>query len=102
MDENSILLEEVVGTKAKVRILSYMYNFNDFDYSISDVANQCSISWNTAKKELVKLTNIGLLEETRTKGNQTYYKAIQNKIYKSFFEFENQVTDLLRSKEKST
>lgn len=100
-NKQSIFLEEIVGSKAKVRILSFLYNFSDLDYSVSNITNECGgISWNTSSKELKKLYELGLVTNTRTIGSQKYYKAVKNEIYTAFIELENKVTDYIRNNKK--
>lgn len=99
-NKQSIFLEKIVGSKAKVRILSFLYNFSDLDYSVSNITNECGISWNTSSNELKKLYELGLVTNTRTTGNQNYYRAVKNEIYTAFIELENKVTDYIRNNKK--
>jgi predicted transcriptional regulator len=96
MTKNTTFLEQVVGSKAKVRILSFLYTFDYLDYSISEIANDCGISWNTSSKHLKYLHKIGLVRNTRTKGNQNYYIGIKNEIYTAFILLEDAVLDYFK------
>ncbi len=100
MTKNTAFLEEIVGSKAKVRILTFLYTFDYLDYSISEIAKECGISWNTSSKHLQILHKLGLVRNTRTKGNQNYYIGIQNKIYTAFILLEDAVLNHIRNNQE--
>ena len=76
MEESSIFLD-YVGDSPHMRVLQYLIEGKDFDYTITDMLN-AGVSWGTLNQLMPKLLKLGLIAKTRKIGRATLYK-INNK-----------------------
>ncbi len=72
MNENSIFLE-VVGDSPRMRILQYLIEGRDFDYTLTDVLN-AGVSWGTLHSEFPALLKLGIIVKVREVGRAKLYK----------------------------
>ncbi len=78
MKEGSIFLEHV-GDNPRMRILQYLIEGKDFDYTLTDLLN-AEVSWGTLNTLMPKLLELGIVLKTRKIGRATLYKINQNNI----------------------
>ncbi len=78
MKEDSIFLDHV-GDNPRMRILQYLIEGRDFDYTLTDMLN-AKVSWGTLNSIVPKLLELGLLIKTRKIGRATLYKINKNNI----------------------
>lgn len=76
MEDKSIFLD-YVGDSPQMRILQYLIEGRNFDYTITDMLN-AGVSWGTLNQLMPKLLKLGLIIKTRKIGRATLYK-INNK-----------------------
>lgn len=76
MIEESIFLEHI-GDSPRMRILQYLIEGRDFDYSLTDMLN-AGVSWGTLNTEIPKLLKLSIIEKTRKIGRATLYKINKN------------------------
>ncbi len=72
MNEESIFLD-YVGDSPRMRILQYLIEGRDFDYTLTDLL-QAGVSWGTLNQLIPRLLKLGLLVKTRKVGRATLYK----------------------------
>jgi len=72
MEEESIFLE-YVGDNPRMRILQYLIEGRDFDYTLTDLLN-AGVSWGTLNTLVPKLLELGIIVKTRKIGRATLYK----------------------------
>ncbi len=72
MEEDSVFLE-VVGDSPRMRILQYLIEGRDFDYTLTDVLN-AGVSWGTLHSEFPKLLDLGIVIKVREVGRAKLYK----------------------------
>ena len=72
MREESIFLEHV-GDSPRMRVLQYLIEGRDFDYTLTDLLN-ANVSWGTLNQLLPKLLELGIVIKTRKIGRATLYK----------------------------
>jgi DNA-binding transcriptional ArsR family regulator len=72
MKEHSIFLEHV-GDSPRMRVLQYLIEGRDFDYTITDML-QAGVSWGTLNQLLPLLAELGIVIKTRKIGRATLYK----------------------------
>lgn len=72
MNEESIFLEHV-GDSPRMRILQYLIEGKDFDYTLTDMLN-AGVSWGTLNTLAPKLLKLGIIISTRKIGRATLYK----------------------------
>jgi len=78
MKEESIFLD-YVGDNPRMRILQYMIEGRDFDYTLTDMLN-AGVSWGTLNTLVPKLVELGILAKTRKIGRATLYKINENNV----------------------
>jgi DNA-binding transcriptional ArsR family regulator len=72
MKEESIFLD-YVGDNPRMRILQYLIEGRDFDYTLTDLLN-AGVSWGTLNTLVPKLLELGIVVKTRKIGRATLYK----------------------------
>src|SRR3989338_446893 len=72
MREKSIFLEHM-GDTPRMRVLQYLIEGRNFDYTITDMLN-AGVSWGTLNALLPKLAELGIVARTRKIGRATLYK----------------------------
>ena len=72
MKEESIFLE-VVGDSPRMRILQYLIEGRNFDYTLTDMLNS-NVSWGTLNSEFSKLVKLGIVIKVREVGRAKLYK----------------------------
>ncbi|MBI1969206.1 hypothetical protein HYS48_00810 [Candidatus Woesearchaeota archaeon] len=75
MAEESIFLEHV-GDSPRMRILQYLVEGRDFDYTLTDMLN-AGVSWGTVNTLIPRLVELGMIVKTRKIGRATLYKINQ-------------------------
>ncbi len=78
MDEESLFLEHV-GDNPHMRVLQYLIEGKDFDYTLTDMLN-AGVSWGTLNTLIPKFTELGLIMKTRKIGRATLYKINQENV----------------------
>ncbi len=74
--EESVFLEHV-GDSPRMRVLQYLIEGRDFDYTLTDMLH-AGVSWGTLNQLIPKLLELGMLAKTRKIGRATLYKINQN------------------------
>lgn len=72
MKEESIFLE-VVGDSPRMRILQYLIEGRNFDYTLTDMLDS-GVSWGTLNSEFPKLIKLGIVVKVREIGRAKLYK----------------------------
>ena len=86
MQQKSIFLD-VVGDSPRMRLLQYLIEGRDFDYTLTDLTN-AGVSWGTLHTEFPKLLNYELVVKVREVGRAKLYKINKlNPIAKKLIEF---------------
>ena len=78
MTEESLFLD-YVGDNPHMRIVQYLIEGNDFDYTLTDMLN-AGVSWGTLNTLIPKFLELGLIVKTRKIGRATLYKINQNNV----------------------
>ena len=78
MKEESIFLDHV-GDNPRMRILQYLIEGRDFDYTLTDLLN-AGVSWGTLNSLVPKLFELGIVVKTRKIGRATLYKINQDNM----------------------
>ena len=72
MNTESIFLD-YVGDSPRMRIVQYLIEGRDFDYTLTDLLN-ANVSWGTLNTLIPKLLELGIIIKTRKIGRATLYK----------------------------
>lgn len=78
MGEESIFLE-YVGDNPRMRIVQYLIEGRDFDYTLTDMLN-AGVSWGTLNTLIPKLLKLGIVIKVRKIGRATLYKINQENV----------------------
>ncbi len=78
MTEESIFLEHV-GNNPRMRVLQYLIEGKDFDYTLTDMLN-AGVSWGTLNMLIPSLVKLGIIIKTRKIGRATLYKINQQNV----------------------
>ena len=90
MDEESLFLD-YVGDNPHMRIVQYLIEGKDFDYTLTDMLN-AGVSWGTLNTLIPKFMELGLIVKTRKIGRATLYKINQeNMAVKQLMELYHQL-----------
>ena len=97
--EESIFLE-YVGDNPRMRILQYLIEGRDFDYTLTDLLN-ARVSWGTVNTLIPKFLELGIILKTRKIGRATLYKINQdNHVADQFIVlYDNLIMEKLNSLE---
>ncbi len=72
MTEESIFLEHV-GNNPRMRVLQYLIEGREFDYTLTDMLN-AEVSWGTLNVLIPNLVKLGIVIKTRKIGRATLHK----------------------------
>jgi hypothetical protein len=76
MKEESIFLEHV-GDNPRMRVLQYLIEGRDFDYTLTDMIH-AGVSWGTLNQLIPKLLELKIVVKTRKIGRATLYQINKN------------------------
>jgi len=103
MKEKSIFVE-YFGDSPYIKVLDFLIDGQDFDYSMTDIARGAGIGWSAFTNVWTKLLDKKIITKTRTIGNAKLFKinkenpAVQ-KLIKIDLELTKLETDKLFEKE---
>ena len=87
MEEQGILVQ-VLGDYPLIRVLNFLITFREFDYSLSDIAEESEVAWSTLHLLWPKLEKLGVVKFTREVGNAKMYKLdVGNKMVQDLIRF---------------
>ena len=78
MKEYSLFLEHF-GDSPRMRVLQYLIEGRDFDYTLTDMLN-ASVSWGTLNDLIPKFLKLGIITKTRKIGRATLYKINKQNV----------------------
>ena len=91
--EDTTAFIEVFGSSPLIKALDFLMTYREFDYSLSDIAKESGIGWNTLHSFFFKLVEKGIVKKTRQVGRAKLYKLnTDSAIVKKLIEINNLVT----------
>ncbi len=91
--ENTTAFVETFGSSPLIKVLDFLMTYREFDYSLSDIAKESGVGWNTLHSFFFKLVEKGIVKETRQVGRAKLYKLnTESPIVKNLIEINNLVT----------
>ena len=91
--EDTTTFVEVFGSSPLIKVLDFLMTYREFDYSLSDIAKESGVGWNTLHSFFFKLVGKEIVKETRQIGRAKLYKLnIDSPIVKKLIEINNLVT----------
>lgn len=91
MTEKSIFIT-LLGDYPLIRILNYLLIFREFDYSLTDIAENSGVAWSTLNLLWPKLEKMNIVTHTRNVGKAKMYKLnTKNKIVQDLIKFADSI-----------
>ncbi|MBI2672001.1 winged helix-turn-helix transcriptional regulator [Candidatus Woesearchaeota archaeon] len=85
--DKSIFLE-IFGDSPKNKILDFLVVFDEFDYSLTDIAKYAGVSYSTIQLIWDDLEKTGIVKQSRIVGKAKMYKINKdNPVVKEFIKF---------------
>ncbi|HLC68958.1 MAG TPA: hypothetical protein VJH24_03900 [Candidatus Bilamarchaeaceae archaeon] len=69
------MLAEIFKQHSMAKILEYLIEFPEIDFSKADVARECDLQWQTVNEVFPLLEKWGLVEKSRSIGRAELYKV---------------------------
>ena len=94
------MFKDIFGDSPQTKILDFLADHPDFDYSISEIAKNSKVSRPTIYKIKDILLKKGLIIQTREQGGSPLYKLnIENKIVQVMLKFDFEIAKKLADME---
>ena len=91
--KNKTAFLEVFGENPVLKVLDFLAVNEDFDYSMTDIANLSGIGYSTLKLFWSKLDKESIVKKTRIVGKAKMYRLnFENPVVKKFKDFYWEVT----------
>jgi len=99
--EDTTIFREFIGDNPTTRILEFLIEGKDFDYSLTDIANNSGVSWRTVHRIFPRFIRNNMVTKTRLIGRAQLYRINdKNESVKKLIELFNKLmTDELKSME---
>ena len=86
------MFKDIFGDSPQTKILDFLADHPDYDYSISEIAKQAQVSRPTVYKIKDILLKKGLIIQTREQGNSPLYKLnLDNKLVQVILKFDFEI-----------
>ena len=83
----------VFGGTPVVKVIDFLLDNREFDYSMTEIARQSDIGWSTLHGFWKKIVELGIVVKTRRIGRAELYKLNeQNVIVKKLIELDNLIS----------
>lgn len=95
----------VFGDSPTVKVIDFLIDNQEFDYSLTDIAKGSEIAWSTLHECWSELVKLGLVKKTRRIGRAELYKLdVENALAKKLLDLDmfisNQFIQEALTKEK--
>ncbi|PKK85252.1 MAG: hypothetical protein CVT48_06290 [Thermoplasmata archaeon HGW-Thermoplasmata-1] len=91
----------IFGENPFVKVLDFMTDHLDYDYSVSDIAEYSEVSRPSVYRVLPALLEKGIIAKTREVGNSTMYKLdTGNSVVRQMLKFDFELSRLIAESEK--
>jgi hypothetical protein len=92
MEEKSIFVE-YLGNSPYIRVLDFLIEGQEFDYSMTDIARGSQVGWSVFTQIWKKLLDKELITPTRTIGNAKLFKLNkENQVVKKLIKLDTELT----------
>ena len=90
-EEKSVFIE-VFGEYPLIKVLDFLITFREFDYPLTEIAENSGIAWSTLHDIFPKLVELGVVIETRQIGRARLFKLnIENPISQKLIEMDGKL-----------
>lgn len=91
MSEKTIFIK-MLGDYPLIRILNHLLIFREFDYSLTDIAEESDVAWSTLNLLWPKLEKMKIVKHTRNVGKAKMYRLNEeNRQVKALIEFADRL-----------
>ena len=91
---------DIFGENPQVKVLDFLIDNRDFDYSLTDIAKGSRVARPTLYKIWKDLIEMGLVKETRRVGNAKMYKLnTESELVKKLTAFDFELSKKIIRKE---
>lgn len=88
LEEKSLLIE-VLGDYPLIRVMDFFLTFREFDYPLSEIAENAGVGWATLHKIFPRLVEMGIVKPTREIGRAKLFKLDTNRpIVQALIKFD--------------
>ena len=78
------MLSDILEDSPTVKVLDFLLDEPELDYSKSDLARECKMTWLTVNKVVDRLEKFGILKQSRTINRAVMYRLDeQSKVFSS-------------------
>jgi len=90
------MFKDIFGNSPQTKVLDFLADYPDFDYSISEIANKSNVSRPTVYKVIEILLKKDLVIKTREQGNSPLFKLnLENKLVQLILKFDFEIAGRL-------
>ena len=98
-EEQKSVFVEYFGSSPCVKVLDFLMQGQDFDYSMTELARGAGVGWSAFKKIWGKLLEKGIITQTRAIGNAKLFKLDRkNPFVAKLISFDWELTKLETNK----
>jgi DNA-binding IclR family transcriptional regulator len=84
---------EVFGDYPLIRVIDFLLTFREFDYPLTETAENSSVGWSTIHSFWHRLVEMGIVIQTRQVGRAKLYKLnIKNPVVQELVRLDNMIT----------
>ncbi len=88
------LFVKVMGSYPLIKVLSFLMTFREFDYPLTEIAENSGVGWTTIHTFFPELVEAGIVIETRRIGRARLYKLNKNSlIAKKLLELNDRICE---------
>lgn len=90
--EGKSVFLEVFGDYPLIKVLDFLITFREFDYPLTEIAENSGIAWSTLYEIFPKLVKLGIVKETRQIGRAKLFKLnVDNPISQKLIEMDEKL-----------
>src|SRR3989338_5922234 len=90
----------VFGDSPVIKVLDFLLDNREFDYSLTDIAKGADVGWSTLHQFFGELVRLGIVKKTRRIGRAELYKLDEdNSLVKKLAEIDMEVSKMFVQKE---
>ncbi|MEA1924441.1 MAG: hypothetical protein U9M95_01075, partial [Candidatus Altiarchaeota archaeon] len=91
--ENKSFLVGVLGEYPLIKVLDFLLTFREFDYPLTEIAENSGIGWSTLHSFWPRLVDSGMVIQTRKIGRATLYKLnMESPIVQELIALDERIT----------
>ena len=90
----------VFGSTPIVKVLDFLLEHREFDYSLTEIARNADVGWSTLHQFWPRFVKLGLVKKTRNIGRATLYKLDEKSaLVKKIIDLDHKISEVMVEKE---